>query len=481
MRLLGPALSNGFTMAGAMWCVWYLLHLTASQPAPAVQGGVILAAMVISGVWVGRLVARRSAIVVGVASGVVCGCVNLLWVVSYLTSSSAGSSIAPDAAAQTTLHPSTGLFVVGFIAMCAVAGGIVTAIGSFLFGKSDTDREVDWHTRFAAVSAVLVFPLLMIGALVTSTGSGLAVPDWPGTYGTNMIMYPIGLMTRPRIVVEHGHRLFGMLIGLTTTVLMLQSLFTRRPRVFKVWAVALFLLVSVQGYLGGRRVTDTSQWLAVVHGVTAQVFFALMVGYAVAVSRGFRREVIESASQRVTKSESHEVKESGSQGNTGGGDELGLAAQREVRRLKVFATATTHSLLLQLILGAMYRHLRAPHALWGHIGFSIVVVIAATAAGFIAIRTSANLANTGVSRLIRRLGTGLVAVVFLQFLLGWAAFWVVQTTDREVTPTEQATTAPQVPVHAAALPTLHQANGAALLALATMTYAWSMRLKRAAH
>ncbi len=469
MRLIGPALTNGFTMAGVMWCVWFLMHLPGTQPAPAVQGSFILAGMVCSGIFAGRWITKGVfSLVVGAAAGLVCGCVNLLWVLSYLTSAPDGNSAALDAAAQTALHPSTALFIMGFLGMSVGIGALTTFLGANLLPKPKHSAEpIDWHAKFAVVAAVLILPLLLIGALVTSTGSGLAVPDWPGTYGANMIMYPIGLMTRPRIVIEHGHRLFGMLIGLTTTVLMLQSVLGHRPVWLKYWAVALFVLVIFQGYLGGLRVNEKSQWLAVFHGVVAQAFFALSVGYAVCVSplfgslgtrghlgTGFARPILEEV--------------------------LGTSAEasRQGRRLKIFAAATTHSLVLQLIFGAMYRHVRVAHALWAHIGFSIVVVVAACATGFIAVRLSQEAVSTRLRGVLRRLGSGLVAVVFMQFVLGWAAFWVVQTTERTVTPAEEATTAPQVATHAAIIPTLHQANGAALLAVATMTYVWSIRLRK---
>jgi hypothetical protein len=47
-----------------------------------------------------------------------------------------------------------------------------------------------WPHRLAVVLGCATFPLLFIGGLVTSKGAGLAVPDWPTTFGYNMFLYP---------------------------------------------------------------------------------------------------------------------------------------------------------------------------------------------------------------------------------------------------------------------------------------------------
>ncbi|MGE3106941.1 MAG: DUF6220 domain-containing protein [Phycisphaerales bacterium] len=471
MRTIGPALTCGFTIAASMWCIWFLLHLPGVNTSPALQGSLIFAGMCVAGFTSGRRVrVGRRVVLVGALSGLIAAGINVMVLGSYLTQATPLDPNAPDAAAQASLHPSTPIVLLGFTALSMAVAALTVTMGSatrYWRRENVQAADADWHARFSVVLAVLIMPLLLIGAAVTSTGSGLAVPDWPGTYGANMVMYPIGLMTRPRIVIEHGHRLFGMLIGLTTLVLMLLSVCGQRPRFVKVWAVGLLLLVGLQGYLGGQRVVQTSAVLGVIHGVTAQLFFALAVAYAVVVSPLFRSlGHPELARHRYAWPPLSEVAGTG------------LDAALLVRRLKVFAAAATHSLILQLILGALYRHLRQPHALWAHIGFSVVVVIAASAGGFIAVRLGDALRSEPLRRTIKRLGTGMVAVVFLQFLLGWLAFWVVQTTERSVTPFTEATTAPQVPVHAALIPTIHQANGAVLFALAAMMYAWSIRFKR---
>src|SRR5256712_9531097 len=68
--------------------------------------------------------------------------------------------------------------------------------------------------RFAVLTAGATLVLIFVGALVTSTGSGLAVPDWPLSFGQ---VFP------PMVgggLFEHGHRLVAALVGLLTVALM---------------------------------------------------------------------------------------------------------------------------------------------------------------------------------------------------------------------------------------------------------------------
>jgi hypothetical protein len=44
--------------------------------------------------------------------------------------------------------------------------------------------------RWAVALACATFPLLWVGGLVTTTDAGMAVPDWPMTYGYNLFLYP---------------------------------------------------------------------------------------------------------------------------------------------------------------------------------------------------------------------------------------------------------------------------------------------------
>src|SRR3954462_12506863 len=75
-----------------------------------------------------------------------------------------------------------------------------------------------WLNRFACLTALATLVLVGIGGLVTSHGAGLAVPDWPNTYGYNMFFFPISKWVGG-IFYEHTHRLVASFVGLLTTML----------------------------------------------------------------------------------------------------------------------------------------------------------------------------------------------------------------------------------------------------------------------
>src|SRR6478752_842322 len=81
-------------------------------------------------------------------------------------------------------------------------------------------RSVDnpWLNRFACLTAVVTLVLVGIGGLVTSHGAGMAVPDWPNTYGYNMFFFPISKWMGG-IFYEHSHRLIASGVGFLTTIL----------------------------------------------------------------------------------------------------------------------------------------------------------------------------------------------------------------------------------------------------------------------
>src|SRR5436305_12713818 len=70
----------------------------------------------------------------------------------------------------------------------------------------------------AVFAAVFTWPLLLVGGSVTVYRVGMAVPDWPTTFGINMFLYDF--VNAPwGVYLEHSHRLFGAAVGLTCVVL----------------------------------------------------------------------------------------------------------------------------------------------------------------------------------------------------------------------------------------------------------------------
>ena len=137
---------------------------------------------------------------------------------------------------------------------------------------------------FAVLNAVTTFLLIGLGGLVTSHEAGMSVPDWPTTYGYNMFVFPLDKWVGG-IFYEHSHRLLASAVGLLTTILAVW-LWLKDSRKWMQWlGITAFLLVIVQGILGGLRVRWMLDWLGVPHGAVAQTFLVLTCAIALFVSR----------------------------------------------------------------------------------------------------------------------------------------------------------------------------------------------------
>ena len=161
---------------------------------------------------------------------------------------------------------------------------------------TDSAREVvrgawnPWPHRLALVTTAATFLLILAGGVVTNTGTGMAVPDWPTTFGHNMFLYPWSKMVGG-ILYEHAHRLIGSLVGaLTLTLAIFLWALEPRPWVRGLGIAALGAVV-VQGVLGGLRVVLAQDGLAIVHGGFAHAFFALIAGLTLVTSPSWRAAV----------------------------------------------------------------------------------------------------------------------------------------------------------------------------------------------
>jgi cytochrome c oxidase assembly protein subunit 15 len=143
--------------------------------------------------------------------------------------------------------------------------------------------------RFAVLTAVATLLLIVAGGLVTSTESGLSVPDWPTTYGQNPFTFPISKWVGG-IRFEHTHRLIASTVGFLTVVLAIW-LARREPRPWvRRLGYAALAAVLAQGILGGLTVKFLLPTaVSVAHGCLAQAFFCLTLALAVVTSPSWRR------------------------------------------------------------------------------------------------------------------------------------------------------------------------------------------------
>lgn len=198
-----------------------------------------------------------------------------------------------------------------------------------------------WLHRWAILTASATFVLIFVGGLVTSTDSGLAVPDWPTTFGYNMFSYPLSKMVGG-ILYEHSHRLIGSVVGLLTVVLVFWVWIKDSRRWMRWLGLVALAAVIAQGVLGGLRVVLLQQTLAIIHACFAQAFFALMASFALFTSREWYQSPQPLQSGNATK----------------------------LRRLGGF---TTGLIYIQLIFGAVLRHTGT--RLDAHLLFAVLVAV----------------------------------------------------------------------------------------------------------
>lgn len=294
--------------------------------------------------------------------------------------------------------------------------------------------------RFAVLVASVTFILVIAGALVTSTGSAMAVPDWPLAFG-----HLIPTHWTAGVPFEYGHRVIAGTVSILTLMIALWAWMAEPRKWVRYVAFGAFGLVLVQALLGGLTVlTDLDLPLAVAHAATGQLFFCVMVSIALFTNPRWETDP---APLR-----------------TGPGPALAP-----------LAAATTGLIYLQVLIGAVMRHMHAGLAIpdfplsfgrlvpptftvpiginYAHRCGALVVTVMVI---WTAVRTFRNYASTPA---LRRPMIGLLALLVLQIALGAT----IVLTRRAVTPT-----------------TAHVAIGAAVLATSVVLTLRAWHLERKA-
>ncbi len=186
----------------------------------------------------------------------------------------------------------------------------------------DREKRRALH-RFAVLTACATFFLIFVGGLVTSTGSALAVPDWPLAFGKLIPAWEGGIR------FEFGHRLAAGAVVILTLLLMAWAWRAESRRWVRQLVVIAFGLIIVQAILGGITVLlELPLAIAVAHAATAQALFCLMVSIAIFTNPGFE--------------------------TTPHIDEAPAAVA-----LPTLAAATTAIIYMQILIGAVMRHMSA--------------------------------------------------------------------------------------------------------------------------
>jgi heme a synthase len=303
--------------------------------------------------------------------------------------------------------------------------------------------------HFAVTLASLTFVLIVAGAFVTSNDAGLAVPDWPTSFGS---FYKVPPMTGG-IKFEHGHRIFAEAIGLLTAILsflVLRAAKLKKAAVQALAMTALFLgavipvglaqqttahralvdpgtalalsaifgagallsaiilvarsfaqhwpteakiailalpTVMLQGVLGGLTVLFyyLPWYVSTLHAAVAQTFFCLVILMALVTSATWKKN--------------HRFPTPG----------------RKDRIIRTHAFASIAVVYMQLILGAAFRH-NGMSVKW-HVLWAIVVTLLLLATG---VRVLVEYSTVAA---LRRPAFALITMLLLQVILGFAAYW----------------------------------------------------------
>jgi cytochrome c oxidase assembly protein subunit 15 len=237
---------------------------------------------------------------------------------------------------------------------------------------------------------------LLVGGSVTVYRVGMAVPDWPQTFGVNMFLYRFWQASWG-VFIEHGHRLYGALVGLACIVLAIWFAVAERRAWMKALGGLALLAVIGQGVLGGLRVRWNSPNLALIHGCTAQLFFALMVTLCVLTGRNGQERA---------------------------------ECQMDPDHLRRRSAVTLGLIYGQIVLGAWVRHFGDAFALILHAVFALGVWGHIAALSWRIERRRGEIGSLVAS------SRAMALLVVIQMLLGVGAWWLLRPFDgipRDVT------------------------------------------------
>ena len=160
------------------------------------------------------------------------------------------------------------------------------------------------YRRMAWITIAAVYFLILVGATVRASGSGMGCPDWPTCFGswvppTSEAQLPVNYQeiyaelgysdTRFNVVktwTEYANRLLGVTIGFLIFLTAIYSWSCRAhdTRIFKA-SVAAFLMVGFQGWLGSKVVSSNLlPGMITIHMLVALAIVGTLL-YAVAQAR----------------------------------------------------------------------------------------------------------------------------------------------------------------------------------------------------
>ena len=356
------AVSCGFATALGMWVLAYIAKLDGGWLGNRPLLILLSFVPIMAGYYVSRRACRG--IIAAAKAALIAGLVNLLVVLSVIGEQAGIISL---------------LWIPGSLVSMTVLG----TLGGLAAARFKKLSPPPWRFHFSMMVMLATVFLIGVGGLVTSNDAGLAVPDWPASYGYVMFFFPLSKMVGG-IFYEHAHRLFGSLVGLFTIVLATWAWISDPRSWARQYGIVLLALVIAQGVLGGLRVELLSTSLAVFHAALAQTFLAMTAGMALFVSPFWEEGKLISA-------------------DVAGG----------LRRLGLVTLALVYG---QMVIGALLRHFGGSTVLMIHLALAAVVLMLTV---IFVLRVLIHHANVC---LLPRMATILLTLMGCQVVLGVGAW-----------------------------------------------------------
>jgi cytochrome c oxidase assembly protein subunit 15 len=237
------------------------------------------------------------------------------------------------------------------------------------------------HHRFLTFAACVTFFLIIAGALVTSNDAGLAVPDWPTSFGS---LYHIPPMVGG-VKFEHGHRMLAEFVGFLTIIIALWTWRAEQRSWMRKLGVAALGTVIAQGILGGITVLYyLPPPISSAHATLAQTFFCILVSMAVVTGHNWTQTAPE------------------------------IVSENRRPHLRTLAVLSVAAVYVQLILGAAFRH--SGLKLLPHLISAVVVTVV------LLWTTTRVLSQHSNVPQLRRPALMLLVLLVLQLSLGFVAY-----------------------------------------------------------
>lgn len=416
---------------GTVIAVWTVMYITASPYGNLLVGvrvglgAALVSICLLAGGFVGG---RKAGFGPkdGVMLGVFVTVISLLVLLSLVGKPSGGVAI------------SAAWWILGFLGVSCLLGAVGSQIGrAGAQGRGDS-REINWTHCLAVVTAIATLLMIISGGIVTGLKAGLAIEGWWTADGHILVLLPVEIMTGDSgKFAEHAHRLWGLLVGLSTILLAIRLWRTDDRRWLRNLGVIVVLAVIVQGVIGGTRVTEKSIALAVMHGVFAQLVFGLIAVMAACTTTSWRNA----------------------------GELPEVATAKKDRR---FSVGLPGMVLIQITLGALYRHLdvdgdgKLHPTMHAHMLVAAFVLVKALLVGG---RMWARYTDRPG---LPTAGKWVLITVGVQLLLGVVALVVILMRGEQV----------EAPTMEVIITTIHQAMGAIIMALSCVLVAWAFRVLR---